>query len=128
LKNIVEKYWINVVFTIVGFVILIIGSLFDQNFPKYYIVVLGALNLVLAVIARNKTDFKRFCFQEHNSEFTKTVITMSDKELQESLELVKEWLEESQGNEFTQKQKETLGKMHNQDIEIIQAEISKRVN
>ena len=127
-KNFIEdfkKNWIYEIFNILIYVILVIG-LFNHNhgLEKYYVI---ALFVVLAIWwVFFLIDQKRSAV--HNSEFTKTVITMSDEELQEDLELVKEWLKENQGNGFTDKQKEILGKAYNQAIENIQAEISRRVN
>lgn len=78
-----------------------------------------------SAIQKLKSKSKKILY---NSIFMKTVKNMSDDELQENLALVKEWLEESQGNGFTDRQKEILSVMHNKDIEIIQAEIDKRTN
>ena len=60
--------------------------------------------------------------------FGESVKSMSECELKETLELVKEWLEESQEDEVPEVHRKNLKKLHNREIEIIQAEIDKRTN
>ena len=116
-----EKYWINIVFSIIGFAILIIGNSFNHNFSKYCIIVSGVLYLTLAIkrtVVKPKLHFTPV--------FSEKVKNMSEQELKENLEYVKELLEESQGDGIPEVHKKNLKKLHTQEIEIIQAEIDKR--